>query len=98
VDTKSLCSHAAPVAADHYSLKTYVPLETAMVRHERVQAEEEQVTDQHPTIIFMCFYGDYCRVLVSQATAAELHAALAAERARVVALEAQLAKALSLSQ
>ena len=38
VDTQALNHHITPVAYDHYHNDTYVPLDTAMVRHERMKA------------------------------------------------------------
>jgi L-lactate dehydrogenase (cytochrome) len=46
VDIKSLNSHSAPTAADNYSLGTYVPLETAMVRHDRDRAAAAAAADK----------------------------------------------------
>ena len=40
VDTKSLCEHSAPAPSDHYTLNNYVPLETAVGRHEITRQEQ----------------------------------------------------------
>ena len=40
VDTQGLCQHSAPAPSDHYTLKNYVPLETAMGRHEIMRQEQ----------------------------------------------------------
>ena len=44
VDTKSLCEHSAPAPSDHYTLNNYVPLETAMGRHE-ITRQAQQMED-----------------------------------------------------
>ena len=44
VDTKSLCEHSAPAPSDHYTLNNYVPLETAMGRHE-ITRQAQQMDD-----------------------------------------------------
>jgi CDGSH-type Zn-finger protein len=46
VDTSALSHHVAPVAYDHYALDTYVPLETAMVRHDKSRMHGDARTAQ----------------------------------------------------
>eukprot|EP01043_Picozoa_sp_COSAG02_P048829 COSAG02_NODE_4841_length_4916_cov_37.367864_3_plen_98_part_00 len=50
VDAESLCEHSAPAPSDHYTLKNYVPLETAMGRHE-ITRQAQQMADLEAALV-----------------------------------------------